>query len=122
MNEAYPARRIFPITATLALLLTPIQTEGGRIRVSQESRPRAGDFDENVLGLIDTVHSAGKSAAGFYAYDETHVYAYGGRQLPLGENTSHLFFVDSRKGLSLFIFHDRTNDLDGGGGHPRFYA
>ena len=94
--------------------------DGARIRISQESSPGAGDFDENVLGTIDSSDAGKMTVQGFYAYGEISDFSYNGKKPRLRPDTSHLFFVDSLEGLSLFIVHDATNDLDGGVAVMRF--
>lgn len=96
------------------LLLVGAEAGAARIRVSQESKPGAGDFSQNVLGHINAVLAAERTAEQFYAYNEAASWSYNGGQPALREDTSHLFFVRTREGLALFIVHDKPNDPDGG--------
>ncbi|MBI2178853.1 MAG: hypothetical protein HYU38_11050 [Candidatus Tectomicrobia bacterium] len=96
------------------LLLIGAEAGAARVRVSQESKPGAGDFNQNVLGHISAVLAAERTAEQFYAYNEAASWSYNGRQPALREDTSHLFFVRTREGLALFIVHDKPNDPDGG--------
>jgi hypothetical protein len=78
-------------------------------RLSQESTPGAGDFDNNVLGFLSPFQTTG-TASDFYAYDSGSFHG----PVTLQKDTSHLFLVDASDGLSLFTVHDKPED--GGGG------
>lgn len=108
------------LAVILMTILYPLVADGARIRVSQVSRPGTGDFDQNVLGTIDSSDARKMTASGYYAYGEIADYSYNGKKPSLRTDTSHLFFVDSMEGLSLFIVHDETNDPDGGAVAMRF--
>lgn len=85
------------------------------IRVSQESSPGLGDFDENVLGCIKVFETA-DSAKDYYAYD-TCGDSFGNvdfiNQHGLIAGRSHLFLVCGCDGLSLFIVHDKPDCAPG---------
>ncbi len=111
---------ILGLVVILTLTLLPLEAQGISVRVSQESSPGAGDFDKNVLGTIDSSGAGKMTVQGFYAYGEIADFSYNGKKPRLRTDTSHLFFVDSLEGLSLFIVHDETNDPDGGVAVMRF--
>ncbi|MBT5368781.1 MAG: hypothetical protein HOL05_12130, partial [Nitrospinaceae bacterium] len=90
-----------------------------RIRVAQESAPGRGDFDANILGYIDPYPEREKAAAEFYSYEALSHYSFNGPHPRLRDDTSHLFLVTTREGLSLFIVHDKPNNPDGGGATMR---
>lgn len=106
-------RLIFSLAA-LACLLAGAAAEAARIRVAQESRPGAGDFDRHILGYIDAYPQKDKTAAEFYSYEAVAQYSFNGSNPRLRADTSHLFFVTVKEGLALFIVHDAPNDPDGG--------
>ncbi len=85
------------------------------VLVYQESAPGAGDFDANFLGKI-TPFSLGASPSTVYSYDFPFVDSYNGNQVTAVSDRSHLFLVDdgSGNGPSLFVFHDKPQDGDGG--------
>ncbi|MEE9274279.1 MAG: hypothetical protein V3V62_03100 [bacterium] len=114
-------RLLAALLALAAALLAFASPAGAaRIRVSQESRPGRGDFDRNVLGFIDAMWGRGMTAARFYAYTEVAEYSYNGPHPRLRPDVSHLFLVEAKEGLVLFIVHDRPNDPDGGSAAMRF--
>ena len=39
------------------------------VEVAQESRAGAGDFDEHVLGIIESYHGRSQGVKAFYAYE-----------------------------------------------------
>jgi len=98
----------------LAGALAAAEAQAARVRVSQESTPGAGDFSQNVLGHINVVLAAERTAAQVYAYNEVANWSYNGRQPVLREDATHLFFVRTQEGLTLFLVHDKPNDSDGG--------
>lgn len=100
--------------AVLALFLAASPAAAVRIRIAQESRPGAGDFDRNILGYIDAYFEKDKTASEFYSYEEVADYSFNGTNPRLKADTSHLFFVTTKEGLTLFIVHDMPNDPDGG--------
>ncbi len=106
--------RLFLAFVVLASLLTASPASAARIRVAQESRPGAGDFDRNILGYIDAYFEKEKTADEFYSYEDVAEYSFNGPNPRLQADTSHLFFVTTKEGLSLFIVHDKPNDPDGG--------
>lgn len=108
-------RILLPILA-VSLLLCPFSpgAHAARIRVSQESQPGAGDFNQNVLGHLDVVLAAERTAEQLYAYNEVANWSYNGRRPALREDTSHLFFARTREGLALFLVHDKPNNTGGG--------
>lgn len=86
-----------------------------RIRVSQESRPDAGDFREHVVGHIEPFLTPQKTGvADFYAYDQASRFSFNGKRPRLKSETSHLFFVQAMDQLTLFLIHDAVDNLDGG--------
>lgn len=102
-----------------ATILHASAAPAARIRVAQESAPGRGDFDKNILGYIDPYQEKEKAAADFYSYEALAQYSFNGPHPRLRDDTSHLFLVDTREGLSLFIVHDKPNDPDGGGAAMR---
>ena len=92
----------------------PQVIEAARIRVSQESYPGAGDFDDHVLGTVEAADFSGRTAAEIYAYGESYYYSYGERGPALRDDTSLIFFAHTTEGLVLFVVHDRVDDPDGG--------
>ena len=104
------------ILLILAVILqaAPAPAAAVRIRVAQESRPGLGYFDANVLGHIDAYYEKEKAASDFYSYQAVSRYSFNGPHPRLQADTSHLFFVTTREGFSLFIVHDKPNDADGG--------
>ena len=115
MKIPTPSISLFLAAALIAFsALFPPEAGAARIRVAQESRPGAGDFDKNVLGFIDAYFEKEKAASDFYSYEEIAQYSFGGPHPRLRRDTSHLFFVRVKEGLSLFIVHDSPNDEDGG--------
>ena len=97
------------IALILATVFCAFQAEAAqagvaRIRVSQESTPGAGDFDANILGVIESFDECGKTVAQSYAYDGAHAVSYSGTTITPQTNTSHLFtdagVSDSRTGDS----------------------
>ena len=77
------------------------------IRVSQETRPGAGNFEDNVLGFAWALNT-GATAAAFYKYGLLGP-NYGGSVPKLTANTSHLFFVNASEGLTLFVVHHTSH-------------
>ena len=68
-------------TACLAIVLLSYfssPAEAARIRVSQESRPGAGDFDRHTLGHIDAYASRETTAAQYYGYAQFAYASYNG--------------------------------------------
>ncbi len=100
--------------AVVLISLSAFSAEAARIRVSQESRPGAGDFGRHILGHIDAYASRETTAAQYYGYAQIANASYNGPSPRLRADTSHLFFVRTKEGLSLFIVHDKPNDQDGG--------
>lgn len=88
------------------------------IRVAQESTVGAGDFDSNILGLINTYSTTGTHAS-FYRYDTIYPASFGGINEVVSFNTTNLFFVEASDGLGFYAVHDRPilgasgQDLDG---------
>ena len=75
--------RLIPgLIAILVIAFPSIQLQAARIRVSQESRPGAGDFDQNVLGSIESADAGGVSAAEFYSYSEEYYFSFRGNGPP----------------------------------------
>ncbi len=107
-------RLILGLIAILVIAFPSFPLQAARIRVSQESRPGAGDFDENVLGTIESADTGGVSAAEFYSYSEEYYYSFGGNGPRLRADTSQIFVVSAKEGLTLFIVHDSPDDEDGG--------
>ncbi len=107
-------RLLLGLIAILVIAFHSFQLQAARIRVSQESRPDAGDFDENVLGTIESADTEGVSAAEFYSYSEEYYYSFGRNGPRLRADTSQIFVVSAQEGLTLFVVHDRPDDEDGG--------
>ena len=106
--------RLFLAFVVLAFLLAAAPAWAARIRVAQESRPGAGDFDRHILGYIDAYFEKEKTASEFYSDEDVADYSFNGTNPRLRADTSHLFFVTVKEGLTLFIVHDKPNDPDGG--------
>lgn len=98
----------------LSTVCSPQEVQAARIRVSQESFPGAGDFDNHILGTVEAFDFSGKTAAEIYAYSESYYYSYGERGPRLRDDTSLFFFAHTAEGLVLFVVHDRVDDPDGG--------
>ena len=79
------------------------------IRVSQETSPGAGNFDNNILGFIRALNSNG-IASDFYMYGKAGP-NYGNSQPALKNNTCHVFFVNGADGLTLFVVNNKPNDV-----------
>ncbi|MHC4642535.1 MAG: DUF7901 domain-containing protein [Planctomycetota bacterium] len=86
---------------------------GAPVRVSQESAPGAGDFDNNVLGYVDP-YVTPLTTAGYYQYGTPNGASFNGPEPPLISDRSHLFLVRASDGLSLFVVHDIPGDASGG--------
>jgi hypothetical protein len=88
---------------------------GPQIEIAQESTPGAGDFDEQVLGLIRSSPTT-VSAAEFYAYGVPEGGSWNGQLLRPEADRSHLLLAETTDGMTLFIVHDRAipDDPDGG--------
>ena len=86
---------------------------GAPVRVSQESAPGAGDFDNNILGYVDP-YVTPLTTAGYYQYGTPNGASFNGPEPPLTSDRSHLFLVRASDGLSLFVVHDIPNDASGG--------
>lgn len=86
------------------------------IQVSQESSAGAGDFDANVLGVIDAFETA-LTIADFYQYSSPDGASYNG-DLNGGPSpisgTTQMFFVLASDGLNLVTVHDTPSDGSGG--------
>jgi hypothetical protein len=80
------------------------------IRVSQETSPGAGNFDNNILGFIRALNSVG-SAADFFMYGKAGP-NYGNSEPALKNNTCHVFFVNASDGLALIIVNNKPNDVE----------
>jgi len=108
------------LVATLMALMLGVGLAGNAsavtIRVSQESAPGAGDFDANVLGLIDSYDTA-LGIAGFYQYNVPNAASYNGElnggPIPISSLTQG-FFVNAADGLHYVVVHDNPNDGSGG--------
>ncbi len=84
------------------------------IRVSQESDRGVGDFDANILGVIDSFVTT-LSIADFYGYGVGSAPSYQGVSNggPAAmSSTSQSFFVEASDGLHYVVVHDAR--LDGG--------
>lgn len=82
------------------------------VRVSQESAPGMGDFDDNVLGFIEAFSSS-ETIKDTYNYNRDNSSFQG--PLALTSNVSHLFLAEATDGLGLFSVHDkpRPDNQDG---------
>lgn len=94
----------------------PIQPS---IRVSQESSPGKGDFDANILGIINPFITK-KTAVGYYEYNTDDEASFNGSAPTLISNQSRFFLVDAKDGMSLFVVHDKPEDRSGGSAKMRF--
>ncbi|XHC25450.1 MAG: hypothetical protein ACFHWZ_04735 [Phycisphaerales bacterium] len=88
---------------------------GGAFEVAQESSPGAGDFDDNVVGLI-LPFETNATAAEFYAYNVPEGDSWNGPNLVPEADRSHLLLSRGPEGVGVFIVHDRAvpDDPDGG--------
>ncbi|NIP24717.1 MAG: hypothetical protein GWN67_29290 [Phycisphaerae bacterium] len=86
---------------------------GAPVRVSQESAPGAGDFDNNILGYVDPYVDVNTTAQ-YYQYGTPYGASFNGPEPPLTSGRSHLFLVRASDGLSLFVVHDKPDDGSGG--------
>lgn len=88
---------------------------GQVIEIAQESKPGAGDFDANILGLVQAIPSS-ISPAQFYAYNVPAGDSWNGPSLTPVPDRSHILFSTGPADLSMFIVHDSAipNDPDGG--------
>ncbi|MBI3128426.1 MAG: hypothetical protein HYZ11_12540 [Candidatus Tectomicrobia bacterium] len=117
MSRTSAARRTgwaLPALLLAALFLLGPEARAAGVRVSQESKPGAGDFARNVLGRLQIVHAPGQTAGEFYAYNEVANWSYNGRRPVLRAGASHLFLARVKEGLALFMVHDRPNNSGGG--------
>lgn len=104
---------VINVAVLLMPVLAAVTVQATRIRVSQESRAGAGDFDRHVLGHIGPMKAeAGVDQA--YAYNRWNRFSFNGPRPVLRANVSHLFFVAAREGLTLFVVHDAVDNPDGG--------
>ena len=109
---------IIAVGATIAALgISGVgnHVQAALIEVAQESSAGAGDFDGNVLGLINPFVTT-LTASEFYNYsnvNESYNGDLNGGPAPVS-NQSQVFFVDASDGLSLVIFHDARDDGSGG--------
>lgn len=96
--------------ASMAIALALVLGEGSyaaEIQVFQESAPGLGDFEAHPLGRFEA-SVADKEAADLYRYRGSKSQG----DFELTRDRSHLFFVETKEGLVLFIIHD-----DGRGGN-----
>lgn len=111
------------LTLAALMLAVPIFIQSAEaatiIRVSQESKPGVGDFESNPLGFIEAF-STPKTTAAYYAYNAGFNLSFNGSIPPLTAEQSHLFFVNTADGLSLFIVNDKPGNADGGFARMRF--
>ncbi len=91
---------------------------GSVVEISQESKPDADDFDDNVLGFL-LAFPAVASANEFYAYDVPDGASWNGQAIDTSPDRSHLLLAETSDGLTLVIVHDRV-DHDGGTAEMRF--
>ena len=108
-----------PVSSSIIALILfgmSFAVQSATIRVSQESSAGAGDFDANVLGVINSYSSA-LTAAQYYNYNTSFAASFddGAQDVTLTSNKSHVFFVDGADGLSVFFVHDKPQDGSGGG-------
>lgn len=103
------------------------EVEAATIRVSQESAAGAGDFDANVLGVIDAYDAAGGatplSLAAFYQYGGPNRDSYNGGAAGGPGSVSdgaQLFFVAATDGLHFVTVHDSPKDGSGGAASMRW--
>jgi hypothetical protein len=103
----YRARGVM-FAAVLTLSAT-FSASATMIRVSQESSPGAGDFDSNVLGIVDSIDLSAQTPGQIYNYSSN---SYMGTVVTPVNNQQQTFFVNTSTGLSLFHILDAI----GGGG------
>jgi len=104
----------------LSLGLAPSVLAQLKVRVSQESAAGAGDFNDHVLGFIQVFNRPTQTASEVYGYTGSSYdgQAFGGPPSLL--NTSQLFVVNTSQGATLFVLHDRPDNVDGGRAQMRF--
>ncbi|MCP4984337.1 MAG: PEP-CTERM sorting domain-containing protein [Gammaproteobacteria bacterium] len=104
------------VFATILLSIS-FAAQSALIRVSQESTAGAGDFDANVLGLIESFSFPGLSIADFYDYGTPAGASYNGDlnggPTPVSSMTQG-FFVEASDGLHYVVVHDNPSDGSGG--------
>ena len=88
------------------------------VRVSQESAPGMGDFDDNILGFIEAFSSS-QTIKDTYNYGEGESSSFNG-PLTLSSDVSHLFLAEATDGLGLFSVHDKPRDRQGGKAKMQF--
>lgn len=90
------------------------------IRVSQESSAGAGDWEQNVLGVIRPWQTS-QTPSDFYAYGSPIAASFNGTNITLVEGQCHVFFVQTPAptNLCLFIVLDRPG---GAGGHAKTFV
>jgi len=92
---------------------------GPGLEIAQESAPGAGDFDDNVLGLL-VAFPSNAPAASFYGYGVPEGSSWNG-PLTARADVSHLLLANLDEGLSIVWVHDRAipDDPDGGRAETR---
>ena len=100
----------------IATILVSISftAQSALIRISQESGRGVGDFDDNILGVVDTFVTT-LSIADFYGYGIGGAPSYQGVSNggPAAiSSTTQSFFVEASDGLHYVVVHDAR--LDGG--------
>ena len=104
------------------LLAGAASAQAALIRVSQESSAGAGDFDANILGVIDS-YSTTLTITAFYQYSTPNAASYNGElnggPVPIS-STTQSFFVEASNGLALVMVHDNPNDGSGGSTRTRW--
>jgi hypothetical protein len=106
--EPTPALEMRSLQRGAADVSSPAQGQQRvKIRVSQETSPGAGNFDRNVLGFVWALNT-NEAAAPIYEYGLLGP-NYGNVVPKLPANMSHLFFVNTPEGLTLFVVHNTSH-------------
>jgi len=109
---ASPLLRLLLIVGITVCLPAATAVGSVYVEVAQESQAGAGDFDEHVLGIIESYHGRSEGVKAFYNYEAS---SYNGPAAqPLPSNMSLLFLVENTDGLHLYSVHDTRDDGSGG--------
>jgi hypothetical protein len=111
-----PQQYISRLFIAAILISISFSAQSAMIRVSQESAPNAGDYDNHVLGYIDTFVTS-LSIADFYGYNNSGAPSYNGTDPATVSSMTQGFFVEASDGLHYVVVNDAR--LDGSGGRSR---
>lgn len=99
--------------AAVGATTAPTSADEWVIRVSQESYPGAGDWDNYVIGFVKPFETVLTSAE-FYGHDGS---SYGGSYITLDvkrDRTHVLFALCGEERMTAIFIHDAPGDSDGG--------